>query len=113
MAKKRNSISYTDEQIAEEIRKIRGQVDMMEHLLEMYEERYYNGQRNFSIAHQMSVEETRAIKLSWKQKAVRKGYRLGKFIMEKTHLDVLFKKTKLYQKLAENGSIYAMATGHK
>lgn len=113
MAKKHGVVSYTDEQIAEEIVKIRGQVDMMEHLLEIYEERYYNGQRNFSILPQMQAETPPVVVLSWRKRIVRKGYRIAKKALEAMHLAEPLKKTTLYRNLANDGIIYKMATGSK
>ncbi len=113
MAKKHNSGSYTDEQIVEEIKRIRGQVDMMEHLLEMYEERYFNGQRNFSVTQQMHMQTAGTIVLPWRKRTVQKCYQIGKRTLERMRLLEPLKKTKVYQTLAAQGKIYSMATGKK
>lgn len=102
-------ITYTDEQIDEEIRRIRAQVDMMETLLMINEENYYHNQHHFVIASQANHAISAPVTL--KGKIVRKLYRIAKAVMDKTGLSASFKKTNLYHRLAEKGCIFRIATG--
>lgn len=115
MAKQQNITFYTDKQLAEEITKIRGQVDMMENLLQMQEDSNASAQRFFSAAAHISVADPVSVKfqsrLPLKRRLIRKGYHIVKKMMEIIHLAEPFKRTQIYQKLSEQGRIYVMATG--
>lgn len=99
---------YSDDEIELEINRVCGYVDLMENIMDMYQERYFNQQHSWMF---ITPPPAEVHPLSKKGRAIRKVYRLIKKGMDKTGASALFKRTRMYKYMIDKGIIFRMANG--